>query len=138
MQRAIPWLIRAEGMKSLIYLDTVGFMTVGVGHMIGKPSAPDAKAWKFEWRDTETNSPQNDAREIGVEFDRPSKLNYGPAITAQSFANSATLKLDHNEINRLLEAGITDFLARLHRQFAKFDNFHRCAVSSTRPVGRAQ
>lgn len=47
MQRAIPWLIRAEGMKSFIYLDTVGFMTVGVGHMFGKPSAPDAKAWKF-------------------------------------------------------------------------------------------
>jgi GH24 family phage-related lysozyme (muramidase) len=127
MQQAIPWLIRAEGMKSYIYLDTAGFMTVGVGHMIGKPAAPSADAWKFEWRDTTTDKLQNEPKEIGKEFERLSRLNYGPAITAHSFAKAATLKLDETQIKRLLEADINDFLAQLRRKFPTFDSFPETA-----------
>ena len=122
-QLAIPWLIRAEGMIPHIYLDTRGYMTVGVGYMIGKPASPHAKAYLLPWRSRSTGALEKDPDTISKEFKRFAGLPFGDKIGAASFAKIATIELDEKTVKTLLQDDINGFVAELRRKFPLYDTY---------------
>lgn len=112
-------LIRSgEGSIPHMYLDTEGYVTVGVGHMM--PSAADAQTLPFVHRDTGNAAT---ADEIATDYNAVKARPYGQSYTAHSFEPYTKLILPDNEIDALLDRRIAEFETGLRNDFDGFDDY---------------
>lgn len=107
---------RGEGSVPHMYLDTRGYVTVGVGHMM--PDTQAAQQLPFVRRDNE--EPATTA-EIAQDFATISARPYGQSYGHWTFESYATLELTASEIDRLLDRRLTEFESRLRRDFPDYD-----------------
>ena len=97
-----------EGRVEHMYLDTRGFVTVGVGHMMS--SAEEAKKVAFI---NAASSAQASKKEIEDEFALIKSKPFGAAYPARRFKSSTKLKLTDSTINELTNKHITSFEGEL-------------------------
>ena len=109
---------KGEGSISHMYLDTRGFVTVGVGNMMR--TAADAQAIPFVRRDNETVAT---AEEIAVDFNTIRSLPYGQGYAESSFKSHTALDLPEMEIDALLDRRIANFEAGLRGDFSGYDTY---------------
>ena len=109
---------RGEGSIPYMYLDTNGYVTVGVGHMMRTVAA--AQALPFERR--ADHAPAT-ADEITAEYTKIAALPFGQSHDAESFEPYTTLELTSEEIDSLLDRRIAEFETGLRQDFVGFDNY---------------
>jgi len=97
-----------EGRVEHMYLDTKGYVTVGVGHMMS--SAEEAK--KVAFINASSNA-QASKKEIEDEFALIKSKPFGAAYPARRFKSSTKLKLTDSTINELTNKHITSFEGEL-------------------------
>lgn len=108
-------LLRYEGKVNHMYLDSNGYVTVGIGHLLSSREA--AMALPFERAPGQRANPI----EIGLEFDRVRQLS---ANRLPSFYRTHTrLHLSDAEIDRLTLQHIETFHRELRSIYAGFDEF---------------
>lgn len=108
-------LSRYEGRIAHMYLDSKGYVTVGVGHLLS--TANDAKKLQFKTKEGRLAS----AEEIHIEYEMIKAL---PKNRADSFYRRyATLFLPDQEIDRLTVQHIESFNRELRRQYPGFESF---------------
>lgn len=108
-------LEKYEGKINHMYLDSRGFVTVGVGHLIVNV----AEAQKIAFKGA-SNLPASGA-EIKADYDAVKKQ---PANRVASFYKRFTsLTLPDVEINRLTDKHIMTFNGELKRIYSDFENF---------------
>lgn len=113
-------LEKLEGRIDHIYLDTKGFVTVGVGHLISNAEA--AKKLPFVRKDTGAKAT---AVEIEAEYNKVKGLPFGKRFDANSFRRHTELILPADAIDALTDSHIRTFTSELRRLYgaAAFDNF---------------
>jgi GH24 family phage-related lysozyme (muramidase) len=104
-----------EGIVPWMYLDTMGYVTVGVGEMLA--SAERAQALGFVDGNSQPISP--DA--ILAEYNRVSAL--PPAKMAAFYRSPTSATLPHSAIDALLMQHLTFFDGQLNQQFASYSDF---------------
>ena len=109
---------QGEGSISHMYLDTRGFVTVGVGNMM--KTATEAQARPFVRRDNGTAASDE---EIAADFDAVHVRPYGQAYAAGSFKDHTMLDLPGSEIDALLDRRIAGFEAGLRDDFSGYDDY---------------
>ncbi len=97
-----------EGRVEHMYLDTKGFVTVGIGHML--PSAEIAKDITFVNKLTGAVATK---KEIEDEFALIKSKAYGAAYPARRFKSSTQLKITDSTINQLTNKHIASFESEL-------------------------
>lgn len=108
-------LTRYEGRVAHMYLDSHGYVTTGVGHLL--PTAHDAAKLPFRAKDGRRAS----IDEIRLEYDRIQAL---PKERLHAYYRQhATLFLSDAEIDQLTNEHITTFHRELRRLYAGFDSF---------------
>lgn len=108
-------LEKYEGKVNHMYLDSRGYVTVGIGHLI----ANVAEAQKLAFKNSR-NLPASGA-EIKSDYDSVKKQ---PANRVASFYSKfASLTLPDAEINKLTDKHINTFEAELKRIYAGFEDF---------------
>ena len=107
-----------EGSISHMYLDTRGFVTVGVGNMMR--TAAEAQALAFVRRD---NGNTASDEEISADFDAIKNRPYGQSYTARSFKEFTQLDLPEAEIDALLDRRLAGFEAGLREDFPGYDSY---------------
>ena len=115
-QRAL--IKTGEGSVPHLYLDTRGFVTVGVGNMI--PNVEAAQTLAFVRRDG--GAPAG-AEDIAADYDAVKDRPYGQGYTAASFKPHTALDLPETEIDALLDRRIAEFEAGLRSDFGNYDNY---------------
>lgn len=102
-----------------MYLDTKGFVTVGVGHLIA--NAEEAKKLKFVHRSSKVAAT---AAEIEAEFESIKKLSSKNKI-ASFFKKHTSLILKENDIDEMTNKHISTFESELKRIYGatEFSNF---------------
>jgi GH24 family phage-related lysozyme (muramidase) len=114
-------LLRWEGDIGHMYLDTKGYVTVGIGNMI--PSAEAAK--KLPFIDTKTGKPAT-PEQIEAAFAKVDGMPEG--MNASKYASATTLRLDKAAIRELATDRLrNEFLPSLRRLFPKFDSYPAAA-----------
>jgi GH24 family phage-related lysozyme (muramidase) len=114
-------LLRWEGDIGHMYLDTKGYVTVGIGNMI--PSAEAAK--KLPFIDTKTGKPAT-PEQIEAAFAKVDGMPEG--MNASKYASATTLRLDKAAIRELATERLrNEFLPSLRRLFPKFDSYPEAA-----------
>ncbi len=108
-------LEKYEGKISHMYLDSKGFVTVGIGHLIKDLQSAQKLAFKKS-----TNLPANKA-EIKTDFDTIKKQPKNRI--ASSYKKHVNLKLSDSDINALTNKHIDSFEKELKLIFSKFDSF---------------
>lgn len=109
---------QGEGSISHMYLDTRGFVTVGVGNML--KTAADAQELTFVERD---NGSAATAENIATDYNAVRERPYGMEYPASSFKTYTKFDMSDAEINMLLDRRITEFEARLRDDFLGFDSY---------------
>ena len=107
-----------EGSISHMYLDTRGFVTVGVENMMR--TAAEAQALTFVRRE-DGNAATDE--EIAADFDAIKNRPYGQSYTARSFKEFTKLDMPDAEIDALLDRRIAGFEAGLRDDFPGFDDY---------------
>ncbi|MFL1405874.1 glycoside hydrolase family protein [Marinobacter sp. M1N3S26] len=108
-------LEKYEGKVSHMYLDSRGFVTVGIGHLIANVTEAQKLAFK-----TTRNVPASGA-EIKSDYDSVKKQ---PANRVASFYKKFTsLILPDVEIDKLTDKHILTFESELKRIYSGFENF---------------
>lgn len=108
-------LEKYEGNVPHMYLDSKGFVTVGVGHLISSVAAAQKLAFK-----TEKNLPAS-AADIKLDYEAVKKQ---PANRVASFYKKHTkLILPSVEIDKLTNKHIESFESELKRIYIGFDTF---------------
>ncbi len=105
-----------EGNISYMYVDTKGFVTVGVGNML--PNARAAQALAFVNRATRNAATD---REIATDFQKVAAQ--PKARPARWYRQFTTLDLPDVEINRLFQQRIEEFRGQLRRAYSKYDTY---------------
>lgn len=103
-----------------MYLDTKGYVTVGVGQMV--PTADAAKKLGFE--NATTHDP---ATPEEIEEDYDSVSNQDPGYRAAHYKQFTKLALPLREIEALVAKRIQEFEAGLRREFPDYDSFPEAA-----------
>jgi len=109
---------KGEGSISHMYLDTRGYVTVGVGNMMATVEA--AQALTFVRRDSGTPATPD---EIAADYDAIKDRPYGLGYTAASFKPYTELDMPDAEIDALLDRRIADFEAGLRSDFSGYDGY---------------
>ena len=104
-----------EGIVPWMYLDTRGFVTVGVGEMLATP----ARAQSLGFVDADNNAVSPD--QILAEYNRV--LSLPPEKTAAIYRASRSPTLPHASIDSLLMDHLTFFDRQLSQQFADYSSF---------------
>lgn len=106
-------LLRYEGKVNHMYLDSNGYVTVGIGHLLANRDA--AMALPFQrapgWR--------AEPFEIGLEYDRLRQLS--PNRLPSYYRTHTRLHLSDTEIDRLTLQHIETFHRELRSIYAEFD-----------------
>ena len=105
-----------EGRLSHMYLDTNGYVTVGVGKML--PDSGAAKALAFVVRATAKAST---AQEIGADFKKVNEQVAGKL--AATYKSSTKLDLPDGEIDRLLKEDVSKFEGLLKDNFSDYETY---------------
>jgi GH24 family phage-related lysozyme (muramidase) len=106
----------SEGNLAHMYLDSKGFVTVGIGNLL--PDADTACALAFVNRTT--SNPATRA-EIVADFDAVSKQMKGKI--ARSYRQFTSLDLPDVQINQLFQKRIEGFQKELRKSYAKYDSY---------------
>lgn len=106
----------SEGNISHMYVDTKGYVTVGIGNMV--PDAKAATALAFVNRTT--NNPATSA-EITAEFDGVAKQPKGKI--ARHYRQFTSLDLSDVEVNQLFQKRIEGFQKQLKTSYSKYDSY---------------
>lgn len=113
---AIEMLKQHEGSVSYMYLDTNGFVTVGVGNLLS--SAAEAKGLAFVNRKTGGKATEE---EIQKDYDNVKKQQSGKLYTY--YKQFTELDLPSEKINDLLTRKIKNFENSLRSNFPKWDSY---------------
>jgi GH24 family phage-related lysozyme (muramidase) len=109
-------LIENEGNVQHMYLDTVGKVTIGVGHMI--PSAADAQQIQFVTCGTSTAAT---TQQILAEFTNMGRQR--PAMAASSYRQFAQLEMTPAAVDALLDRDISVMENGLRANLPAYDSF---------------
>jgi GH24 family phage-related lysozyme (muramidase) len=109
-------LVAGEGTLPHMYLDTVGLVTVGVGHMI--PDAGTARELNFVVR---ANGSPATPDQIAAEHTSISQQQKG--LIAQRYLQFTTLDITDSAIQDLLSADIATVEAGVRSKFAGYDDY---------------
>lgn len=109
-------LIENEGNIPYMYLDTVGRVTVGVGHMIASPSL--AQAMSFVMRGT---SQPATAAQLAAEYNSVSAQR--PAMSAGKYQPFTKLEMTPAAIDQLLDKDIAGMESGVRSSFRGYDNY---------------
>jgi GH24 family phage-related lysozyme (muramidase) len=109
-------LIENEGNIPHFYLDTVGRVTVGVGHMI--PVAAQATGISLQVR---VSGLPASSQQIEGEFSRISSQR--PAMPAAQYRQFTTLEMTEEVTDALLDADIAAMEAGVRQHFAGYDSY---------------
>jgi len=109
-------LVENEGNIAYLYLDTVGRVTVGVGHMI--PDVGAAQRIRFITRDT---SQQATAQQISDEFSNLSRQR--PAMAAPSYQQFTRLTMAPADVDALLDSDIAGMESGVRANFQNYDAY---------------
>jgi len=111
--------VRYEGRIEHMYLDSKGYVTVGVGHLLR--TAGDAEKLPFRTKEGRRAG----VEEIRIEYENIKAL---PKNNAASFyRRHASLYLSDHDIDRLTDEHIENFERELRRQYPGFDTFPSAA-----------
>lgn len=113
-------LKREEGCLSHMYLDTRGYVTVGVGHMM--PSVKSAKKLKFILR-----SSGKLATPDQISDDFTNVKNAEPGRIASSYKPLTKLDLPDSEVDIILDKQIDEFESALKNHFSNYYRFPHSA-----------
>ncbi len=122
----VPWAVAAadfarwEGRFAYMYLDTRGFVTVGVGKML--PDVAAAQALGFVRR---SDGQPATAAEIKADFERVKQQPMGRL--AKTYKASTLLDLPDAAIDALLESTVAGFETSLSANFAGYEHYPACA-----------
>lgn len=105
-----------EGNISHMYLDTEGYVTVGIGNML--PTADAACALSFVNRTT-----KNAATKVEITADFQSVSKQAKAMRAGSYRQFTKLDMPNGEIDRLFRRRVDEFQGQLRRHYPKYDAF---------------
>lgn len=111
-----------EGCVPYMYLDTRGYVTVGVGHMMRDKNA--ASELPFVHRDSGSKASADD---IADEFETIKARPFGKSYSHRSFEAHTKLILTDAEIDALLDRRIAEFEAGLKRDFEGYDDYPEAA-----------
>jgi GH24 family phage-related lysozyme (muramidase) len=109
-------LISNEGNISHMYLDTVGRVTVGVGHMM--PSVQAAQTIDFVNRQSQQ---QATSQQIADDFKSVSRQQ--PALAASRYQQFTKLELTASGIDNLLSADIAAMETGVRSEFGDYDAY---------------
>jgi GH24 family phage-related lysozyme (muramidase) len=109
-------LMSAEGTLPHVYLDTVGLVTVGVGHMI--PNAEAAQALSFVVR---ANGAAATPDQIAAEYANVSRQQKG--LLAARYQQFTALDMTDSAIQDLLSADVAAIEAGVASRFAGYDGY---------------
>ena len=110
-------LLRWEGYADNMYVDTRGFVTVGIGNML--PSAEAAK--KLPFIDAKTGKPAT-PEQIEAAFAAVARMRKG--MSADKYAAATTLRLPESTVRQLASDRLkNEFLPALRRMFPGFDSY---------------
>lgn len=112
-------LLRSEGGKQYIYLDTKGFKTIGAGTKIDDKNTFMQINWQVNGRPA-TEAEKQQAFEIFELLKQKGK--FGKEINAERYEDVSNLRIDEREISRLLEEHLRQDLKKLKSGFPNFDN----------------
>jgi GH24 family phage-related lysozyme (muramidase) len=107
--------IQYEGYVTHMYLDSKGYVTAGIGHMM--PNAIEAQKVKFMRAD---GSPAF-SDEISAEFNAVKSFN--TILKAYMYKRITKLYLTDEEINRLTNNHLSNFYTGLKRIYPEFDDY---------------
>lgn len=105
---------RYEGKVNHMYLDTRGFVTVGVGHLLA--TVDDAKKLSFLQGDIAAS-----AEAIAIEYDKVKSQEM--ARVASYYKQFTTLHLSEESINQITDKHIDSFYKELKVIYDGFDDF---------------
>lgn len=108
-----------EGQVAHMYLDSKGYVTVGVGHFL--PTVAHAQNLSFRDKAGKIAG----AEEIRCEYEMMKAL--PKDHLASYYQRHATLFLSETDIDRLTDVHIDNFYKELRRQYPGFDTFPRSA-----------
>ena len=109
-----------EGNISHMYLDSEGYVTVGIGNML--PNAAEAVLLRFRTRTT-----KNRATEAEIKADFESVAKQAKARSAPKYKEFTRLDLPDLEVNLLFQSRIADFQNQLRRLYPKYDEYPAAA-----------
>jgi GH24 family phage-related lysozyme (muramidase) len=112
----IDMLTSAEGSLSHLYLDTVGLVTVGVGHMI--PNIAAAQTLSFVVR---ASGAAATADQIAGDYENVSRQQKG--LLAARYQAFTALDMTASAIQDLLNADISAIEAGVRSRFAGYDTY---------------
>jgi len=116
--KAAAMLKEFEGNVTWMYLDTRGYVTVGVGEMI--PTAAAARHYPFYHRAPKSGQ-RATAAEIEAEFKNVHSAQKGHV--SSYYHKNATLEMHQGDIDDLLMKQIKSFETRLRGHFPQFDSY---------------
>jgi GH24 family phage-related lysozyme (muramidase) len=105
-----------EGNISHMYVDTIGYVTVGIGNML--PDVTAAQRLAFVNRTTKNAAT---AAEISVDFATVSKQPKGKA--ARWYRPFTNLDLPDVEVNRLFQKRVQEFQVQLGKVYPRYDSY---------------
>lgn len=124
-----------EGSFDYMYLDSKGFVTVGIGHLL--PTAADAAGLPFVITRTPVPDPKlplfkpepkldkATAAEIKSDYAAVKKQAVGKRESA--YASATKVRLPQSEIDRLLTADLDDAIIQLRSRYSKIDDWPQSA-----------
>lgn len=106
-----------EGYIKHIYIDTLGNMTIGVGHLLStKYSVSGITLYKTQ---NKALTQPATLQEKMDEYDIIKKLSWGTTITAKSFEKHSTLVMKNSDIDFLTNKHIDSFYTDLKNSYTK-------------------
>lgn len=118
VERRRALIKEGEGCVPYMYLDTKGYVTVGVGHMMRDVAA--AQKLAFVRRDSGAPATLG---EIAADFARVKGQPFGQSITHRAFRSHTKLILPDDRIDALLSRRIAGFENGLKRNFANYEAY---------------
>ncbi|MGQ9427042.1 glycoside hydrolase family protein [Gilvimarinus sp. F26214L] len=112
-------LEKYEGRVNHMYLDSLGYVTVGIGHLL--PSLSSAQAVKFR------NSKGMPATKDEIRVDYENIKKQAPNRLAGMYKRFTKLTLPNSEVDRLTDDHIKSFETELRSIYSGFDTFPRNA-----------
>lgn len=119
--KVVEKLEQYEGRVPHLYLDTKGYVTVGVGHMLPNKSA--VTAVRLYKSDSHGRLSVATASEKEAEYDVIKKLLFGDNYSAHYYRRYATLTMRDDDINAQREAHIASFYKELSGYYTTGNGF---------------
>lgn len=113
-------LVRYEGNVPHMYLDTVGHVTIGVGHLVRKPE--DVLKLNLVVAGGERAGAIATKEQLTADYENVKKQPLGQR--ANKYKKHTQLIMKTVEVNRLTNKHIKRFYSELKRLFPEFDDYH--------------